>query len=296
MKDKDYKLPNIYEEYLSYYQKSWQANNKRITHIRRVLFAFYAYLKKSKLNLSSITIEKIDSFFAEFNAGFAPATCQQYLYYLRGFLRYLYHESRVVKKDFSPLIVGAPVFAHSKPPKFLRPHEIQKLFDSLDLSTPKGLRTYAMLKLAHSLGLRPKEISRLTLDDIEFSKGEISIEGRKTDNPIKLPIPEDVIKAIAMYIIGGRQKTMYRALFLRLMIPHQPVTANSISSYIRLVMHKINLNSSAYWLRHTYGQNLLESGASIYEIKEMMGHDSIESTKQYLHIHIKLMLEVLFDE
>jgi site-specific recombinase XerD len=54
--------------------------------------------------------------------------------------------------------------------------------------------------------------------------------------------------------------------------------------------------SSAYWLRHTYAQNLLEAGVSIYEIKEMLGHDSIESTKKYLHIHIKLMRKVLFDE
>jgi len=53
---------------------------------------------------------------------------------------------------------------------------------------------------------------------------------------------------------------------------------------------------TAYWLRHTYAQNLLEAGLSIYEVKEMLGHTSIESTRRYLHIHIKLMREVLFDE
>jgi site-specific recombinase XerD len=56
------------------------------------------------------------------------------------------------------------------------------------------------------------------------------------------------------------------------------------------------LNGTAYWLRHTYAQNLLESGASIYQIKEMLGHDKIESTRVYLHVHIKLMRQVLFDE
>jgi site-specific recombinase XerD len=61
-------------------------------------------------------------------------------------------------------------------------------------------------------------------------------------------------------------------------------------------MHKTGLASSAYWLRHTYAQNLLEAGASLYEIKEMLGHNTIESTRQYLHIHIMLMREVLFDE
>jgi site-specific recombinase XerD len=55
-------------------------------------------------------------------------------------------------------------------------------------------------------------------------------------------------------------------------------------------------NGTAYWLRHTYAQNLLESGATIFEIKQMLGHDKIESTKVYLHVHIKLMRKVLFDE
>jgi site-specific recombinase XerD len=63
-------------------------------------------------------------------------------------------------------------------------------------------------------------------------------------------------------------------------------------------MHKAGFppEASAYWLRHTYAQNLLESGVSLYEIKEMLGHDSIESTRKYLHIHISLMRRVLFDE
>jgi site-specific recombinase XerD len=61
-------------------------------------------------------------------------------------------------------------------------------------------------------------------------------------------------------------------------------------------MHQAGLQASAYWLRHTYAQNLLEAGTSIYEMKEMLGHDMIDSTKKYLHIHIKLMREVLFDE
>ncbi len=61
-------------------------------------------------------------------------------------------------------------------------------------------------------------------------------------------------------------------------------------------MKEAGLSSSAYWLRHTYAQNLLEMGESVFEIKEMMGHDKIESTKNYLHIHVKLMRKVLFDE
>jgi site-specific recombinase XerD len=61
-------------------------------------------------------------------------------------------------------------------------------------------------------------------------------------------------------------------------------------------MREAGLPGSAYWLRHTYAQNLLEAGASIFEIMQMLGHDNMQSTQGYLHVHTKLMREVLFDE
>lgn len=153
-----------------------------------------------------------------------------------------------------------------------------------------------MLHLAYFLGLRPREISMITLDDISFTRGELSIPHRKNKNPLTLPLPEETLKAISAYLIGGRPKSEHRNLFLALKAPFIPVTAATISYWISTCMRELNLPSTAYWLRHTYGQNLLEAGRSLYEIKEMLGHTSIESTRKYLHIHINLMRKVLFDE
>jgi site-specific recombinase XerD len=69
-----------------------------------------------------------------------------------------------------------------------------------------------------------------------------------------------------------------------------------VGYYLSRCLKKAGLSATAYWLRHTYAQNLLEAGASIYEIKEMLGHDRIDSTRKYLSIHIELMRKVLFDE
>ena len=179
---------------------------------------------------------------------------------------------------------------------FLRPHEIQRLFAGADLSTPAGLRTYAMLQLAYTLDLRLQEMCRITLDDIEFGNGKISITDRKGGNPIKLPLPEDAVKAIAAYIIGARPKSRHKTLFLNLCAPYGPVAPNAAHFHIKNFMRKANLPATTHWLRHTYAQNLLEAGASICEIRDMMGHESIRSTQNYLHIHIKLMRELLFDE
>jgi len=290
------RLPDLYEDYLRYYKKSRQAREVQVARIRRVLSAFHDYITRINIKLLSIKIEQIDAFMAEFTKDFRTQTAKTYRSYLRGFFRYLYRERKGLRKDLAPLLKGCPIFAGSKPPKYLRPHEIQQLFGSLKLSSTKDIRNYALVHLAYWLGLRPEEISLITLDDIAFATSELTLKTRKNNRPTTLPLPENTLKAIAVYVIGARPKSNHRRLFLNLVAPFRPITANMTGRYITECIRKAGLSGTAYWLRHTYAQNLLEAGACIYEIKEMMGHDNIESTRKYLHIHIKLMREVLFGE
>ena len=289
-------LPEIYEEYLDYYEKSRQVPYRFIRATRRVLASFYNYLEKHAIDLSSLTIEQIDAFLAEFFENFAPATRRAYRSMIRGFLRYLYHERSIIHRDLAPLVVGGYVYARSKPPRFLRPKEVERLFSMLKLSSRRDIRTCAMVHLAYTMGLRPVEISRITLDDISFIKGELTVRDRKNNNPMTLPLPEQTIKSVAAYIIGVRPESRHRTLFLSFHRPYGPINTAITIGDIRKCMKEAGLHGSAYWLRHTYAQNLLEAGVSIYEIKEMLGHDTIESTRNYLHIHTQLMREVLFDE
>jgi integrase/recombinase XerD len=78
--------------------------------------------------------------------------------------------------------------------------------------------------------------------------------------------------------------------------PHKPISPQSVIHHIGKAIRKAGLTATTYWLRHSYAQHLLQIGRSIYEIKEMMGHHSIQSTQRYLHIHTDLMRKVLFDE
>jgi site-specific recombinase XerD len=289
-------LPPVYEQYLAYRQKSGQVTERTVKQIRRVLAALERYLKTSDINLSTLKIEQVDDFLAQFLVGFAPATCRLYRGYLKGFLRHLYHHQNTISRNLAPLVVGRRLYAQDKPPKFLRPVEVQKLFAGLSLSSATAIRTYAMVHLAFFLGLRPVEIHSIGLDDICFSKAELTIERRKNDNPIVLPIPPAALKAVSAYMIGARPQSKYRSLFLSHQSPHGPLCAGAVAYYMTAAIRQTGLNATAYWLRHTYAQNLLESGASIFEIKQMLGHDKIESTKVYLHVHIKLMRKVLFDE
>ena len=290
------KLPTIYEGYLAYYQQkeSWTDRNRR--QARRVLCALHDYLQKEQIDLKRLVIEHVDAFLAQFFVPFSPSTQRAYRSKLRGFLTYLYRERNIIKRDLASFIVAKRHYGLSKPPKFLRPDEIKKLFAGFNLSSDSEIRTYAMMHLAYSLGLRPQEVALIRLDDISFSKAELTLTDRKNNRPIVLPIPDTALKAVAAYRIAARPQSKHNTLFLSLHPPYRPVSPNTIGQHIRKVMKAAGLPSTAYWLRHTYAQNLLESGATVFEVKEMLGHDDIESTQKYLHVHTKLMREVLFNE
>ncbi len=290
------KLAGIFEEYLHFRQDSRQTNVRQLNAIRRVLSALCDYFNQHGITPARLRIEDLDAFMAEFCQPFLPGTCRNYRTIVRGFLTYLYQQRGILKKDLAPLLIGAVQFAKAKPPKFLRLHEVQQLFESLPVTCPKDLRTYVMVHLAYTLGLRPCEICRITLDNIAFKKAKLSVEDRKNNQPLTLPIPDQTLKAIVAYIVGGRPDSKERHLILSLSAPHGPIVAGLVGRYIQEAMHTAGLTSTPYWLRHSYAQHLLSSGASIYEIKEMLGHRHIESSRKYLHIHTDLMREVILDE
>ena len=289
-------LPDIYEHYLLYLQQTKELSKGHLGSIRRVLASFHEHLENKRIHLASLKIEHLDAFLAEFNKPFATKTRNGYRCHLRGFIKYLYYERGVLRTDLAPLLGGPPDFGQSRPPKFLRRGEVEKLLSSLTLNTPTQIRTYAMVHLAYTLGLRPVEISSITLDDISFQEAELRVPRRKTNQPAILPLPETTLKAIVAYVLSARPASDCREVFLTALKPHKPISAGVVIHHIAKAIRKAGFSATTYWLRHSYAQHLLQIGRTIYEIKEMMGHQSIQSTQRYLHIHTDLMRKVLFDE
>ncbi len=293
-KRKEVALPARYYEYLVYYEKTHQVCRRQVLNSERVLVLFAEWLTGKKLELKDLRIEHLDNFQVEISNRYAPETRRRHRTVLRGLLGWLYQQ-KVIRRNLSPLLVGAPQYAKAIPPKFLRPEELQKLF-AINPQTASEYRTRAMLYLACSLGLRPKEISLISLDDINFSRQEIRLPQRKSANPISIPLPLVTIRAVADYIIQTRQKSNRRKLFLQLHAPYKPINSLQVSQGINCWMRKACVQGSAYWLRHTYAQNLLEAGGSIFAIRDMLGHDNIQTTSRYIQIHPQMMRKVLFNE
>jgi len=285
-------LPEPFETYI--HKQSHKASFNYLRQVKSFLATFHAYLEKHSIVLAKLKIEDLDQFLAGLKV--TRSTRSIYRSHLRLFLIYLHRERRILNKDLAPLLVGPRLFSKNKPPQFLRPQEVQKLFASFSLSTRSDIRTCAMIHLAYTLGLRPVEIGTVTLDDISFRKAELTLSNRKGFNPVTLPLPDQTIKAIAAYLSKARPKSLSRHLFVGFMFPYQPMQSSSVSQCISNAMKRAGLPGSAYSLRHTYAQNLLHLGHSVYQIKEMLGHDTIHSTQKYLSIHVDLMRKVLFHE
>jgi site-specific recombinase XerD len=284
-------LPEIFNRHLS----GKASLQSKIYRERIVLTGFSRYLEKINKTLTDVNIEDVDSFLSEQYSHLNMKTQSNYRSALRVFLRELYVKG-IIRKNLAPLIVNRRIFAMTKPPRFLRSSWTKKLFGNLKHTTKKDLRANAMLYLAYTIGLRPTEISMITLDDISFKQAKITLHTRKNCKPVTLPLPEKTLKAITAYIVGARPTSKERTLFLYLKPEYKPLTGNHVAKEITRCIRRAGVNATSYCMRHTYAQNLLEQGVSIFEIKEMMGHDNIQTTQIYLHINIKLMREALFNE
>ena len=284
-------LPEPYAAYLVYQTDTWPDN---IWIHRIVLASFYGYLETKGIELSRIALADIDDFLSITFSHLSIETQNKYRSSLRGFLRYLFNH-HIIHKNIAPWVVGKRMFERSLPPRYLQVQEIRQLFGNMAYDTEGDLRANAMVYLAFTLGLRPKEISRISLDDIRFESKELKIPNRKNNQPAVLPLSDETIKAITAYIIGGRPQGEERTLFLYLG-QSRPLTYNRVSKEITACMRRSGLSASSYHLRHTYAQQLLEKGVSVFEIKEMMGHKTLKTARRYLHVHIPLMRKVLFDE
>jgi len=237
----------VYRNYLRYFQKTRQVRRLQVLNTRRVLFLFSQWVTRKGIKLEKFEIEHADRFQAEVSNRYGVKNREHH----RSVLRELFcrlHQQKIIRRNLAPLLIAPPQYARAVPPKFLRPGELQKLFTRRPQAATEK-RTWAMLHLACFLGLRPREISLIRLDDIDFSRQEIVLPERKAANPICMALPMVVIRAIAEYIIDIRPETAKRELFLRLRPPFMSVSGQLVGRNISQWMHRYFWNT---YLETTY--------------------------------------------
>ena len=168
-------------------------------------------------------------------------------------------------------------------PKTLTDEEIGRLLATLDSPCPSMRRSAAIVRCAVDLGLRSGEIAALTLDDIDWEAGILTLHKTKSRREQVLPLPEPTGRAIAAYLEHERPKSRHREVFLRRFAPHdQIIGPDLVRKTIRQAYARAGLPyTRSHLLRHTMARRLLAGGSSLKEVADVLRHRSLNTTLVY---------------
>ena len=213
--------------------------------------------------------------------------------YLRAFLRYGF-ERRLLPNRLDAL--ERPVgFREERPPRALDWRLIQRFLRTMDRTSLCGWRDFMILHLMAYYGLRTGEITRLTVDGIDWPNHSLRIEQYKTHSWLTLPLLDETQDLLRSYLREGRRGSQRRELFLCARSPARPMTNAAVSQVFKDRARRSGLpiaHASAYALRHSFAMRLFARGVGIKTIGDLMGHHCLASTAVYLRLQTEGLREV----
>jgi len=210
---------------------------------------------------------------------------------LRSFFRFLLEHGQI-EVDLAACVPTMANWRLSTVPRYLPAEEIERLLGSLDRTTATGRRNYAVLLLLARLGLRAGEVVALDLEDIDWRAGEILVRGKGLLHD-RLPLPSEVGEALAAYLQADRPPGPTRRVFMCRKAPWRGLAgASTVSTIVRRALAKADLhppNQGAHLLRHSLATGMLNRGASLAEIGELLRHRAASSTEIYAKVDFRAL-------
>jgi site-specific recombinase XerD len=207
---------------------------------------------------------------------------------LRSFLRHLLHRG-AIDTDLAACVPTIATWSLSNVPKFLAAEQIQRVLNSCDRNTAIGKRNYAILLLLARLGLRAGEVVTLTLDDLDWGAGLITVHA-KGKRVTQMPLPVEVGAAMADYLRQARPHCSCRRVFIRKNAPWGGF-ANSVAicSLVDRALKRAGVESAyrgSHLFRHSLATQMLKQGASLPEIGDLLRHRRPDTTAIYAKVDL----------
>ena len=207
-----------------------------------------------------------------------PKTINCHLHRIRRFYDYLIYEQDV-KMD-NPVRLGCSLRIPRPLPKHLRDEQIDLFLAMVD-----DVRDKAIFMLMLRSGLRVAEVANLKVDAIDFRRGKILVQAGKGGKDRVVYVSKDAVKAIVAYL-KARPKSASKYVFLVKKGPYrgQPLSIRSIQKRLKHHARKASLKASCHQLRHSFATQMLNAGADLATIQDLLGHTSVTTTQRYCKV------------
>ena len=204
---------------------------------------------------------------------------------MRAFYRYLIY-ANVLETDPTELLDAPKIGMHL--PDVLTVEEIQSIMDVIDLSTPEGHRNRAMAEVMYGCGLRVSELVTLRISNLFFDDGFVKVVGKGNKERL-IPIGQTAMKMVNLYVDGKRKELKIKKgeedyVFLNRRGAH--LTREMVFMLVKKWVKDAGIEKtvSPHTFRHSFATHLIEGGADLRAVQEMLGHESITTTEIYTHL------------
>jgi len=279
-------MQEVFNSYINYLEVERNASPYTVRNYTTDLMGFFDFLRHKKISsLKEVDRNVLRGYLSHLmEQGLVRGSIARKLSAIRSFYRYLEREE---------ILTANPVQETSSPkldrrlPAFLTTDKIVRLLEAPDRATPQGQRDHAILELLYATGLRVSELVSLNLEQVNLNTREIRVWGKGSKERIVL-MGEPAASALTAYLNQGRPellgKKKTRALFLNRYGGR--LTQRSVQSSLQKYasMTGIGKRVHPHMLRHTFATHLLDGGADLRVVQELLGHASLSSTQIYTHV------------
>jgi len=285
-----------YENYLKL-ERSLSENSVEAYVHDVVKLKQFLELSNREITAQQVAAHDLQDFIAYINElGMSAHSQARIISGLKSFYRFMLYEGELDKDPTA--LLESPKLGR-KLPDTLDLHEIEKIFEALDHSKPEGMRNRAMLETLYSSGLRVTELINLKISNIHFEIGFLRIFGKGNKERL-VPIGREALKYIGIYREEVRVHLNVQPgheSFLFLNRNGKQLTRQMVFMVIKGLVLKVGLNKtvSPHTFRHSFATHLIEGGADLRAVQEMLGHESITTTEIYTHLDRDYLQQIIKD-
>jgi integrase/recombinase XerC len=279
-------MQEVFNKYKNYLEAERNASPYTVRNYTTDLSGFFNFLKTKEISL----LEEVDrhvlrdylSYLME--QGIVKASIARKLSAIRSFYRYLLREKII---STNPVATTSSPKLDKRLPSFLTPEETVRLLEAPDLSTPQGLRDRALMELLYASGIRVSELVNLDVGQVNLNTNEIRVWGKGSKERMVL-MGQPAAAALTAYLNQGRPQLLGEKRSSALFVNRYG--GRLIERRVQRILEKyttiagISKRVHPHMLRHTFATHLLDGGAGLRVVQELLGHANLSSTQIYTHV------------